>query len=56
MVELTPEEMVEAVVKVRAEAKAAGDFGRADLIRKRCLEEGIVLEDHADGRTSWRVK
>jgi cysteinyl-tRNA synthetase len=44
---------VEAAIAERAQAKAARDFGRADAIRARLREDGIVLEDTAGG-TVWR--
>jgi cysteinyl-tRNA synthetase len=46
-------EQIDALVKQRQEAKAGRDFARADAIREQLAEQGIVLEDSADG-TRWR--
>ncbi len=45
---------VEQQVAVRAQAKAARDFTRADAIRYTLLHSGIVLEDKPGGVTIWR--
>lgn len=44
---------VDALVAARTEAKQRRDFAEADRIRAELAEEGIVLEDSAEG-TSWR--
>ncbi len=44
---------VEALVAEREAARAARDWARADALRDRLLEAGIVLEDTPDG-TRWR--
>ena len=40
-------------VAARSEAKARRDFTEADRIRAELAEEGIILEDGAEG-TTWR--
>jgi cysteinyl-tRNA synthetase len=52
------EEAIEAInarVAARTEAKRRRDFSEADRIRAELAEEGIVLEDRADGTTDWRL-
>jgi cysteinyl-tRNA synthetase len=44
---------IQALVDERNTAKAARDFGRADAIRKQLAEEGVLLEDTAQG-VRWR--
>ena len=44
---------IEALIAERAAAKKARDFARSDAIRDRLKEQGVVLEDSAQG-TSWR--
>jgi cysteinyl-tRNA synthetase len=41
--------LVEYLIELRAEARAAKDFVKADAIRDRLAEIGIILEDRADG-------
>jgi cysteinyl-tRNA synthetase len=44
---------IEGFIVRRAEAKAAGDYERADAIRSELKERGIILEDGKTG-TLWR--
>jgi cysteinyl-tRNA synthetase len=44
---------IERIIALRAEAKKAKDFARADSLRQRLKERGIVLEDGPSG-TIWR--
>ena len=44
---------IQALVDERAAAKAARDFARADAIRNQLAEQGIVLEDTAQG-VRWK--
>ena len=52
--ELT-EGLVSTLLTLRAEARAAKDFARADAIRDRLTELGIQIEDSRDGTSSWSV-
>ena len=44
---------VERAIAERLAAIQAGDSARADVIRARLMEDGIVLEDGPAG-TTWR--
>ncbi len=44
---------IEAMIQQRNEAKAGKDWASADRIRDELKEQGVVLEDSAQG-TSWR--
>ncbi|MFA9486396.1 MULTISPECIES: cysteine--tRNA ligase [unclassified Moraxella] len=46
-------DVIEALIKQRAEAKASKDFARADQIRQQLKEQGVELEDGRAG-TTWR--
>lgn len=46
-------EMIEDLIRQRKEARAARNFKRADEIRDELQQQGIVLEDGAQG-TTWR--
>ncbi|MDR3304212.1 MAG: cysteine--tRNA ligase [Treponema sp.] len=45
---------ITALVEERSAAKQAKDFAKADAIRERLKERGIVLEDKPAGQTAWR--
>jgi len=44
---------IEEIIALRAEAKKAKDFARADSLRHSLKERGIILED-GPGGTIWR--
>ena len=44
---------IEEIIALRAEAKKAKDFNKADSLRQGLKERGIILEDGPCG-TSWR--
>jgi cysteinyl-tRNA synthetase len=46
--------LVKMLIEMRAEARAARDFGRADEIRDRLAALGVALEDRPEG-TTWRL-
>jgi cysteinyl-tRNA synthetase len=47
---------IDAMVKERADARAAKDFARADAIRAKLAESGVELQDvPGGGTTTWRV-
>ena len=47
--------LVRAVLDERAEARAAKDWARADALRDRLAEAGVVVEDGADG-ARWSLR
>jgi cysteinyl-tRNA synthetase len=47
---------IEALVAERQAARKSRDFAKADLIRNRLAEQGIVLEDSRDGGIRWKRK
>ncbi len=49
------DEEVDRLVEEREEARRARDFARADAIRDRLREQGVVVEDTADGVHWHRV-
>ncbi|RPI99352.1 MAG: cysteine--tRNA ligase [Chloroflexi bacterium] len=46
--------LIRLLIDLRAEARKAKDFAKADQIRNQLAELGVTLEDRADG-TVWRV-
>jgi cysteinyl-tRNA synthetase len=50
-----PEADIERLIQERTAAKKARDFKKADEIRARLLEHGVVLEDTKDG-VRWKRK
>ncbi len=47
--------LMEIILDIRRQYRQAKDWERADDLRYRLSQLGIILEDHADG-TSWRVE
>jgi cysteinyl-tRNA synthetase len=47
---------VEVLVEERNAAKKKRDFKRADEIRKKLTDSGIILEDIKDGSVRWKYK
>ena len=47
------DDAIETLIEERNQARAGKDFARADEIRDQLAEQGIILEDGADG-TTWR--
>jgi cysteinyl-tRNA synthetase len=45
---------IQAAIAARNDARRRRDFAEADAIRARLREQGIVLEDRADGTTIWK--
>jgi len=45
----SPDEVVSRLMELRARARAERDFARADLIRDRLTDAGVVVEDTSDG-------
>ena len=44
---------IDALVAARNAARAAKDWAEADRVRDELNARGIVVEDTADGGTSW---
>jgi cysteinyl-tRNA synthetase len=47
-------EAIDALVAERIRARGQRQWQRADAIRERLRDQGIVLEDRVDGSTDWR--
>jgi cysteinyl-tRNA synthetase len=47
---------IEALIEERNAAKKKRDFKRADEIRKKLADSGILLEDSKDGSVRWKYK
>jgi len=48
------EDEIQAAIAARIDARKRRDFAEADAIRGRLRDQGIVLEDRADGSTIWK--
>lgn len=48
------EAKIQRLVKERETARREKNWARADAIRKRLAESGVILEDRPDGTTRWR--
>ena len=51
-----PAAEVEALIEERQAAKKRRDFKRADEIRQKLADSGILLEDAKDGSVRWKYK
>ena len=51
-----PTAEIEALVEERQAAKKRRDFKRADEIRQKLADSGILLEDAKDGSVRWKYK
>jgi cysteinyl-tRNA synthetase len=51
-----PVAQIETLIEERQAAKKARDFKRADEIRQRLADSGILLEDTKDGAVRWKYK
>lgn len=49
------EKQIEEKIVERNKARKAGDYAKADAIRKELAGKGIILEDRKDGTTGWRA-
>ncbi|MCI0183867.1 MAG: cysteine--tRNA ligase [Acidibacillus sp.] len=49
-----PDEEIAQMIESRAQARFARNFAKADAIREKLLEQGIHLEDTAQGVRWWR--
>ncbi len=47
------EDLIQVLIEVRQQARAAGQYGLADAVRERLADLGILLEDRPEG-TTWR--
>jgi cysteinyl-tRNA synthetase len=45
---------IKRLIAERNEARKRKDFAKADAIRKKLEEQGIILEDKPDGTTRWK--
>jgi len=51
-----PVAQIETLIEERQAAKKARDFKRADEIRQKLADSGILLEDTKDGAVRWKYK
>jgi len=52
----TPAAEIDALIEERQAAKKARNFKRADEIRQKLADSGILLEDAKDGTVRWKYK
>jgi cysteinyl-tRNA synthetase len=45
---------IERLIAQRAEARRRGDYAAGDRIRDELKRQGVILEDEAGGKTTWR--
>ncbi len=45
---------IESLLRERNEARSRKDFPKADAIRKRLAEHGVIIEDRPDGTSRWK--
>ncbi len=50
----TPEEAIERVIALRAQARARKDFAASDRLRDALAANGVAIHDGKDG-TTWSV-
>ncbi len=48
--------LIQTLIELRTEARENKDYAHADAIRDRLADLGVLLEDHSDGTTTYRVK
>ena len=53
--DVDPESMLQDLIDARQELRKEKQYDKADLIRNRLDESGILLEDSAQG-TTWKLK
>jgi cysteinyl-tRNA synthetase len=51
-----PAVQIEALIEERNAAKKMRNFQRADEIRQKLADSGILLEDTKDGAVRWKYK
>jgi cysteinyl-tRNA synthetase len=49
------EDALDALVRIREEARKAKDYKKSDAIRARLKELGVVLEDKGGGGVRWKT-
>ena len=45
---------IDALMAERRSARVVRDFARSDVLRGHLAELGVIVEDNADGTSSWR--